>query len=149
MKELPARMFEIARYNFGKFMVRNFDLSFVRNNGISMLQVKPFINMKEAIRYSQQLFAADGMSEKLAGLRVVIISEENMKLLGDYYSFDDYQEYFEKTYHNQLPKIMKEIDSIDSLNEPDYDVPEKKEEQSADDAEQQGAPTDDFNPFNF
>ena len=72
-----------------------------------------------------------------------------MKLLGDYYSFDDYQEYFEKTYHNQLPKIMKEIDSIDSLNEPDYDVPEKKEEQSADDAEQQGAPTDDFNPFNF
>ncbi|MBP5219608.1 MAG: tetratricopeptide repeat protein [Bacteroidaceae bacterium] len=142
-------LFEIARYNFGKFMVRNFDLSFVRNNGISMLQVKPFINMKEAIRYSQQLFAADGMSEKLAGLRVVIISEENMKLLGDYYSFDDYQEYFEKTYHNQLPKIMKEIDSIDSLNEPDYDVPEKKEEQSADDAEQQGAPTDDFNPFNF
>ena len=45
------------------------------------------------------------------------------------YIFDDYQEYFEKTYHNQLPKIMKEIDSIDSLNEPDYDVPEKKEEQ--------------------
>ncbi|MBO4597508.1 MAG: tetratricopeptide repeat protein [Bacteroidaceae bacterium] len=143
-------LFEIARYNFSKFMVRNFDLSFVRNNGIGMLQVKPFINMKEAIRYSQQLFAADEMRDKLAGLRVVIISEENMKLLGEYYSFDDYQEYFEKTYHNQLPKIMKEIDSIDSLNEPDYDVPEKKEE-TVDSPEQQGGTTDDdnFNPFNF
>lgn len=89
-------LFEVARYNFSNFMVRNFDIQFVKDAGIAMMQVGEFMNLMECRQYMQRLFAAPGMSEKLDGMRVVLISKPNYELLMNYYSFDDYQQFYEQ-----------------------------------------------------
>ncbi|MBQ8360529.1 MAG: tetratricopeptide repeat protein [Bacteroidaceae bacterium] len=100
-------LFEVARYNFSNFMVRNFDIQFIKDAGIAMMQVGEFMNFMECRQYMQRLFAAPGMSEKLDGIRVVLISKPNYELLMNYYSFDDYQLFYEQ-HLDALP--MPEMD---------------------------------------
>lgn len=107
-------LFEIARYNFSNFMVRNFDIEFVKSEGIAMLQVGEFMNYAESLQYMRRLFADTAMREKLDGMRVVLISKPNYELLMNYYSFDDYQQFYEQ-HLGVLP--MPEIDGY-SFDEP-------------------------------
>lgn len=91
-------LYEMARYNFSNFMVRNFDLSFVKENGIGMLQVKEFTNFDEAYQYMKRLYADKTMAAKLSGMRTMVISYSNYELLKKYYSFDDYTTFYEKNF---------------------------------------------------
>lgn len=117
-------LFEIARYNFSNFMVRNFDIQFVGSNGIGMMQVGEFLNYAECYQYMKRLFADERMSKRLEGLRVVLISRANYGLLQNYYSFDDYQQFYEQNFGG-LP--MPEMDGYQ------FDVPRML---NADEAEQ-------------
>lgn len=105
-------LFEVAKYNFSNFIVRNFDLSFVKLNGAGMLQVKEFANFDEAYQYLRILYKDKAMASKLSGLRAVIISQQNYELLAKYYSFDDYQKFYEKHF-TQLPKMNFEGYTLD------------------------------------
>ena len=89
-------LYEVARYNFSNFIVKNFDLEFVHEQGISMLQVRSFLNLDEARQYRHQLYANKDMVEKLSGLRAVVISEDNYELLMRYYSFEDYERFYQE-----------------------------------------------------
>lgn len=89
-------LYEVARYNFSNFIVKNFDLEFVHEQGIGMLQVRSFINLDEARQYFHQLYANKDLAAKLNGLRAVIISEDNYKLLMEYYSFEDYERFYQE-----------------------------------------------------
>ena len=44
-------LFEIARYNFTNFMVRNFDITMPKRDGITMLQISGFMNFDERGRH--------------------------------------------------------------------------------------------------
>ena len=107
-------LFEVARYNFTNFMVRNFDIQFVKDGGIGMMQVGEFMNHAECVQYMRHLFADPAMRTKLEGMRVVLISKPNFTLLQNYYSFDDYQQFYD-TNLGTLP--MPEIDGI-SFDDP-------------------------------
>ncbi|MDL2212812.1 tetratricopeptide repeat protein [Bacteroides sp. OttesenSCG-928-E20] len=89
-------LYEVARYNFTSFMVKNFDLAFAQNRGISMLQIRSFINYEEAWQYFHQLYADKDMAGKLTGMRAIVISEDNYQLLMNYYSFDDYDRFYQE-----------------------------------------------------
>lgn len=89
-------LFEIARYNFSNFMVRNFDIQFVKENGIGMMQVGEFMNYMECYQYMKRLFADERLGKRLEGIRVLLISKPNYELLQNYYSFDDYQQFYEQ-----------------------------------------------------
>ncbi len=89
-------LFEIARYNFTNFMVRNFEMTMPRQGGITMLQVSGFMNFDEAWSYRQRLYAAPDMATRLSGIRSYLISEENLKLLFEGHSFDEYQQFFDE-----------------------------------------------------
>lgn len=110
-------LFEVAKYNFSNFIVRNFDLSFAKLNGVGMLQVKEFANFDEAYQYLRILYKDKAVAAKLSGLRAVIISQQNYELLSKYYSFDDYQKFYEKHF-TQLPKVN--FDGY-TLDEPIYE----------------------------
>lgn len=91
-------LFEMARYNFSNFLVRNFDINVDIDNGISRMMVSGFLNYDEALQYARLLYADENMAELLRGCRRIIISEENLKMLGTKYSYVDYEEFFEKSF---------------------------------------------------
>jgi len=109
-------LYEIARYNFSNFIVRNFDLSFAKNSGIEMLQIKEFINFDEAYQYARLLYKDKEMAKKLSGMRAVIISTQNYELLLKYYSFDDYQTFYKKNFLNIPEFTMKGYTLDEPLN---------------------------------
>lgn len=89
-------LYDMARYNFSNYMVRNFDLTVDSENGISTMAVSGFLSYDEALQYARMLYADPAMARRLRGCRRVIISEENRKLLGTKYSFNDYEKFFEE-----------------------------------------------------
>ena len=49
-------LFEIARYNFSRYMVRNFDMNFEKLAEITMFEIKEFMNFDEAFLYRKRLY---------------------------------------------------------------------------------------------
>ena len=107
-------LFEIARYNFSKFMVRNFDMTITKQGGIAMLHVTGLTSFDEAYQYMHRLYADPTMSVKLSGLRALIISDENLELLLKYYSIDEYTEFYEATFtgYSALERGEDTLDEI-------------------------------------
>ena len=118
-------LFEVARYNFSNFMVRNFELEISDVGGISMLAVKGFLSYDEVHAYAQMLYSDEHMATVLEGIRSLLIAEDNLKLLGVDYSFDDYETFYEeKIQPIEVPKEIN-IDENQELEDIDpEDVPE-------------------------
>lgn len=109
-------LFEMARYNFSRYMVRNFDMSFEKLTEITLFEIKEFMNFDEAFLYRKRLYENGEMAKLLEGINSMIISKTNLDLLLEYYSFGDYQDFYEK---NLLVIPEVEIDGY-TLDEPDY-----------------------------
>ena len=107
-------LFEVARYNFGKFMVRNFDISITKQGGIGMLHVKGLISFDEAYQYMHTLYADPTMATKLSGIRALLISDKNMELLLKYYSIDEYTQFYEENF-TDLPNTIEGEGSLDEV----------------------------------
>lgn len=129
-------LYEMALYNFTNFVVRNFDLEIVKANGIAQMQVKGFVSYDEAHAYAQKLYADPHMSVTLKNIRSLIISENNLKLLGTEFSFDDYKEFYDKTFAPlQVPEDLR-LDEPTSIEirtpdeEPEYEEEEYEENES-------------------
>ncbi|MBQ9678659.1 MAG: tetratricopeptide repeat protein [Prevotella sp.] len=89
-------LYDIARYNFTSYLVRNFDISVDTDGPISRMMVSGFRSYDEALQYVHQLTANLQMSQRLAGCRRIIISDENLPLLGTVFSYDDYDIFFQE-----------------------------------------------------
>ena len=93
-------LFEVARYNFTNYMMRNFDISFENEQGIGMMIVGEFLNFDEAYVYSRSLYDDAEMAGKLSGIKAVVITKKNLDLLFKHYSFNDYQDFYEEHFLN-------------------------------------------------
>jgi len=93
-------LFEVARYNFTNYMMRNFEISFQAEQGIGMMQVGDFMNFDEAYVYCHSLYDDAEMATKLSGIKAVIITRQNLEILLRHYSFNDYQEFYEEHFMN-------------------------------------------------
>ena len=125
-------LYELARYNFANFAVRNFDLSTVRGDGIDMMQVRTFLNFDEAYIYLHRLKNDADMAYKLKGLKLFIISENNLNLLMKGRSFADYFDFYNK--HFTAASRLKNGLNVNSLDEPNpADLPTQEELQEEQD----------------
>ena len=93
-------LFEMARYNFSQYMVRNFTLEFAPQEHINLLQVKEFLSFDETFVYSKRLYANSEMSAILEGINAIIISKSNLELLLKHYTLEDYHIFYEKNLLN-------------------------------------------------
>lgn len=107
-------LFEVARYNFSKFIVRNFDITTSKQNGIGMLHVKGLMSFDEAYQYMHRLYADTEMATKLSGIRALLISDENMELLLKYYSIEEYTEFYEQNF-TVLPENTEKGSTLDEI----------------------------------
>ena len=89
-------LFELARYNFTSYMVRNFDIAITEDEGLHIMQVTGFRNYDEALQYTRQLYQQKNIVNRLGKSRTIIISEQNLPLLGKQFSYDDYGEFYDK-----------------------------------------------------
>ncbi|MBR6016352.1 MAG: hypothetical protein IK067_04375, partial [Prevotella sp.] len=129
-------LFELARYNFTNFMVRDFDIRIEDTDGPRHMRVSGFLSYDEALQYARQLHQQDivptpnpspregslGTSaetnqspsrrEGWGGCRILIISEPNLALLGRQFSYDDYAKFYEENF------VPLEIDKRPLLSEP-------------------------------
>ena len=109
-------LFEMARYNFSRYMVRSFEMTFEELAEITLLEVKEFLNFDEAFLYRKRLFGNAETAKLFEGINTFVISKSNLDLLLQYYTFDDYTEFYEKNFL-AIPEV--EIDGY-TLDEPDY-----------------------------
>lgn len=137
-------LFEVANYNFSNFAVRNFDMNFVKGDGIDMFQVTGFANYDEAYIYINKLKNDNHMTEVLEGLKMFIISEDNLKKIMHGLSFSDYFEF----YDNNFDRIGHLIFDENLLDEP-TDIPNAEDFPDDEMQEDDYDPTQDEDNFIF
>lgn len=131
-------LYEVARFNFTSFKVRGFELSFEKNKVLTQFRVAGFNSYDEAHSYTQKIYSEALLHDMLKKGRIIVISEQNLPLLGTVVSYDEYQKYFEEHYTPlELPENIRTL-----LEEPNVttiyedEVTTVNGQQSTDDGQQ-------------
>ena len=112
-------LFELARYNFTNFLVRNFDIVLDEDNGLHRMRISGFLSYDEARQYARKLYADNAMAEWLKPCHSLIISEKNLQLIGTRFSYDEYEQFYEETF------VPMEVSKEQLLTEPEHtDMPD-------------------------
>lgn len=91
-------LFEMAQYNFSSFTVKNFDMELEKGTDISLLKISTFMNYDEAYIYLHRLTNNKTMMGRLEGLKLFIISEENLARIARGLSYADYFEFYDRVF---------------------------------------------------
>ncbi|MDN5553255.1 type IX secretion system periplasmic lipoprotein PorW/SprE [Prevotella sp.] len=89
-------LFEIAKYNFTSYMVRNFDIQIENIDDIHRMIIKGFLNYDEAMQYARELHRQTVVINLAKKARPIIISKQNLPLLGNQFSYEDYEKFYNK-----------------------------------------------------
>lgn len=106
-------LFELARYNFSNFLVRNFDIAVEDIDGLHRMMVKGFKSYDEVLQYARQLYSNKNITRLMDKCRVIIISDKNIELLGTQFSYNDYDKFYEKHF------IPLRVSTVRLLTEPE------------------------------
>ena len=140
-------VFEMAHYNFTNYMVRNFDIEIQADAGLTMMIIKGFLAYDEVHAYAQKLYADEHMRTRLEGIRTLLISDDNLKMIGKEFSFDDYKEFYDQNFAPlEVPDDLKiDIPEDIKILDPDEEYEKEQEEKNTDTEAEED---DDF-PFGF
>ena len=122
-------LYELAKYNFTNFLVRNFDITTDEENGISRMMVSGFLSYDEALQYARRLYDNNEMMSMLRKCRHLIISEHNLKLIGTKYSYNDYESFYEE---KLAPIPVSDDELLNSQRPTDIASAEEETEQKED-----------------
>ena len=148
-------LYEMARYNFSNFLVRNFDIQIEAASSpydeddwtsgqYHRMTISGFLSYDEALQYARQIYADKAMAERLQPCLSLIISTQNLALLGSRFTYEEYERFYEETFlpmkvsEEKLlirPEGVEFIDPEDEGSEP--------EETTEEDAEDEGGFNDD------
>ena len=144
-------LFALAKYNFTNYLVRNFEIRTETDNGLRLMTVSGFRNFDEALQYARELHRQTGITKRLHNGRRIVISEENMLLLGKEFSFDDYDKFYAKHFaplkvstfrllnepaeivRPEAPVRLPTIEEIDRALDNDFILPDEKTATEVDD----------------
>ena len=87
-------LYEIAKYNFTSYLVRNFDISIEEFQGLHRIAISGFNNFDEALVYARDLYQNNMVMSLSQGSRNIIISRENLPLLGTRFSYNEYDDFY-------------------------------------------------------
>ena len=131
-------LYELAKYNFTNFLVRNFDITIDEENGISRMMVSGFLSYDEALQYARRLYDNNEMMSMLRKCRHLIISEHNLKLIGTKYSYNDYESFYEE----KLAPIPVSDDELLNSQRPTDIVSDEEETEKTEDENGEEAPVE-------
>lgn len=127
-------LFEIAKFNFENYLVKDFDLEIIdTGGGLSVLVISGFANLDELLDYHDRM--DDSGSFVLPnGITQIDISDPNFRLLLRGKTFEEYFEWIQETYGSTTP-IENEIDETDDEDEPESEVTAEANEDTTVEAE--------------
>jgi tetratricopeptide (TPR) repeat protein len=131
-------LFELARYNFTNFLVRNFDIVLDEDNGLHRMRISGFLNYDEALQYARQLYADNGMTDWLKACHSLIISEQNLAMISTRFSYDDYQQFYEDVFMPMKiseEKLLIEPEGVEALDI--EDIGTSPDEEASEDGEEE------------
>jgi len=126
-------LFELARYNFTNFLVRNFEIQIDHDGELHRMTVSGFLSYDEALQYARMLYGNETLRRYTAGAMRLIVSEQNLPLLGTQYTYDEYQQFYER----ELAPLQVSKDNLlidpEAVDAPDIEdeLPAKPVEQPA------------------
>lgn len=121
-------LFELAKYNFSNFLVRNFEIAREEVEGLERMVISGFKSYDEALQYARQLYSNKNILRLTHKARAIIISDSNKELLGTQYSYNDYDKFYEKHFvplRISTMRLLSEPETIEYEKEPES---EKQEE---------------------
>ena len=141
-------LYELAKYNFTNYLVRNFEIVVEGAEGLTRMTISGFANYDEAIQYRQQLIKDFmPMLKNRSVVRLYVVSEQNLKLLGSSFSFDDYEKFYND---NLAPVKMSDqpllTEPAEVVRKENADEDDTDEDNPDDEQEDNG---DDDNMFDF
>lgn len=89
-------LFQLARYNFTSYLVRNFEIKTEDADGLQRMTVSGFRSYDEALQYARQLHRQAMIAKIIGKNKSLVISESNLELLGRQYSYADYEAFYAK-----------------------------------------------------
>ncbi len=114
-----ALLYEIARHNFKSFVVKSYDLEQLNFGRLGMIIIRDFDGMDELNHY-RNVMAASGDFKLPAGVRPIVISDDNFKiLLSQGRSFDEYFNYLQEQNYVDTQADLLVPDQIETLEEAD------------------------------
>ena len=116
-------LYELSRFNFTNFLVRNFDIELYQERGLCQMRVAGFYSFDEAHSYEQQLFADSLFRSVAEGVEPILISDANLQLIGLRYTWGQYRKFYEEHF---VPSKVKEDLKLDS--QPDNFIWDEYEE---------------------
>lgn len=116
-------LFEVAKYNFTTYLVRNFDIKIEPQEGLHRMMISGFHHFEEAWQYAHALQRATAIRALTTKAHALIISEQNLPLLGTSLSYKDYEEFYSKHYQGIKPDPKQ---AAESLKEPEEIVIKEK-----------------------
>ena len=116
-------LFEVAKYNFTTYLVRNFDIKIESQEGLHRMMISGFHHFEEAWQYARALQQETAIRILTSKAHSIIISEPNLPLLGTTLSYKDYEDFYSKHYQGTKPDKKQ---AEESLKEPEEIVIEEK-----------------------
>lgn len=144
-------LYDFAHFNFTSFFVRHFEIEktvglqpaapadttatqtdtkaeanaepgALRRPQLVQFRIHGFQSFDEAHTYAQRLSTDAALASQLSRARTFLISEENLLLLGSYFSIADYQAYYDSHYTALAPVTLRQLDTQTSLANQRYEA---------------------------
>lgn len=126
-------LYTVAAFNFGNFIINDFDLEKTTVNGISILQVKNFNNFSEILQYIQMIYGPEGYAPGLEQSVVIVpISLENYTILMRGKNLEEYMNFFEEHFGKENQNMIErwklkqsqELETISKNLEKEIETPD-------------------------
>ena len=105
-------IYEVSRFNFTNFLVRNFDIELTQDRSGSQMRIGGFYSYEEAHTYEQQLMLDSAFISVAHAAEPIIISDQNLQLINIRYTWGQYKQFYEK-YFAPAAKIKTELKQLD------------------------------------
>ncbi|MFR9165692.1 MAG: tetratricopeptide repeat protein [Dysgonomonas sp.] len=120
-------IYNVADYNFSRFVVQTFDLSFSEIPPFEILQVQGLESFRNVVEYTNKAFQDSSLIEKLdPSIIMVPISDENYTTLMRGKSLADYFTFFTEHYKDQMPELVSYWEKQMNPEEKEETVKEKE-----------------------
>ena len=122
-------LFDVARFNFSSFVVRDFDLEPMSFGNVGLLIIKGFDNMRQLEHYRAVMAEKNFVLPD--GVRPIMISKANFELLlREGRSFEEYFRFEEEDALEEAERILEEAE--ESADGEDEDLPESSPRSESD-----------------
>ncbi|MDR0412643.1 MAG: cell envelope integrity protein TolA [Dysgonamonadaceae bacterium] len=147
-------LYTVASFNFGNFIINDFDLEKTTVSGIGILQVKNFNHFAEILQYIQIIHGPEGYAPELEQSAIIVpISEANYAILTRGKSLEEYMLFFEEHFGAENQNLVErwklkqaqELEAVQEEPEPAAETPSPSPEPSPE-ASPESAPEPEESP---